>query len=726
MTTQRLDVCLIGAGPRGLSVLERLCANAAEAAPTTSVTIHVVDPYPPGAGRVWRSGQSRHLLMNTVAGQVTMFTDETVEMAGPVLPGPSLYEWARFVSLTGGLDEVGYDEEVLAEARRLTPDSYPTRAFHGHYLEWVHRRVTGTAPASVRTVSHRSRAVGLEERTAGGAQTVVLEDGTRLEGLHAVVLAQGHVPQRRSPREAAHAAFAEARGLRYVPPAGPAEVDLSGVRPGEAVGLLGLGLNFFDYLALLTEGRGGRFERRAGRLVYRPSGREPRLLAGSRRGVPFHSRGENQKGPHGRHHPLVLTPEVISGLRRRARERGGLDFRSELWPLISKEVETVYYTALLTSRGREAAAHRLRAAYPSAPRGGAEEDRLLTESGIPPRQRWNWDRIARPCPAHGLRSPAAFRSWLLEYLRADLEAARAGNVHGPLKAALDVLRDLRNEIRLVVDHGGLTARSHREDLDAWYTPLNAFVSIGPPARRIEEAVALIEAGVLTVLGPRTVARADAEEGAFVLESRAVPGSRRPVTTLIDARLPGTDVRSSADPLLSGLLADGQCVPYVVGGARDGRGGHETGAPETDGHETGAHETGGHETSGHETGGRETSGHETSGHETGGHETSGHEAGGRGTGGHETGGLAVGPSPYHLLNAAGRPHPRRFAFGVPTESVHWATAAGVRPGVGSVILSDADAISRAVLALRDGSPTDPNGPTGPTGPTGPETIEVSVP
>ncbi|EXU68472.1 hypothetical protein Z951_09255 [Streptomyces sp. PRh5] len=670
MTTQRLDVCLIGAGPRGLSVLERLCANAPEAAPTTSVTVHVVDPYPPGAGRVWRSDQHRHLLMNTVAGQVTLFTDETVEMAGPVLPGPSLYEWARFVSLTGGLDEVGcevgYGEDVLAEARRLGPDSYPTRAFHGHYLEWVHRRVTGTAPASVRTVSHRSRAVGLEERTAGGAQTVVLEDGTRLAGLHAVVLAQGHLPQRRSPREAAHAAFAEARGLRYLPPANPAEVDLSGVRPGEAVGLLGLGLSFFDYLALLTEGRDGRFERRAGRLVYRPSGREPRLLAGSRRGVPFHSRGENQKGPHGRHHPLVLTPEVIRGLRRRARERGGLDFRSELWPLISKEVETVYYTALLTARGREAAAHRLRAAYPSAPGGSAAEDRLLTESGIPLRERWNWSRIARPCPADGLRSPAAFRSWLLGYLRADLEAARAGNVQGPLKAALDVLRDLRNEIRLVVDHGGLTARSHREDLDAWYTPLNAFVSIGPPARRIEEAVALIEAGVLTVLGPRTVARADSEEGAFVLESRAVPGSRRRATTLIDARLPGTDVRSSADPLLSGLLTSGQCGPYAVGGAGNGTGN------------------------------------------------------GNGPGGLETGGLAVGPSPYHLLDGAGRPHPRRFAFGVPTESVHWATAAGVRPGVGSVILSDADAISRAVLALRDGSPTDPNGPTGP------ETIEVSVP
>jgi hypothetical protein len=53
-------------------------------------------------------------------------------------------------------------------------------------------------------------------------------------------------------------------------------------------------------------------------------------------------------------------------------------------------------------------------------------------------------------------------------------------------------------------------------------------------------------------------------------------------------------------------------------------------------------------------------------------------------------------PYRLLDAQDRPHPRRFAFGVPTESVHWVTAAGIRPGVNSVILGDADAIARTCL------------------------------
>jgi hypothetical protein len=52
----------------------------------------------------------------------------------------------------------------------------------------------------------------------------------------------------------------------------------------------------------------------------------------------------------------------------------------------------------------------------------------------------------------------------------------------------------------------------------------------------------------------------------------------------------------------------------------------------------------------------------------------------------------------VLDAEDRPHPRRFAFGVPTETVHWVTAAGIRPGVDSVILGDADAIARSCLAV----------------------------
>jgi hypothetical protein len=88
---------------------------------------------------------------------------------------------------------------------------------------------------------------------------------------------------------------------------------------------------------------------------------------------------------------------------------------------------------------------------------------------------------------------------------------------------LDVLRDLRNEVRLAVDHGGLEGNSHRDDLEGWYMPLNAYLSIGPPASRIEEMIALIEAGVLELTGPGTQIRLDTAEPTFLAGSTEVPG-----------------------------------------------------------------------------------------------------------------------------------------------------------------------------------------------------------
>ncbi|MER5972460.1 FAD/NAD(P)-binding protein [Streptomyces sp. NPDC002055] len=637
MSGGHLAVCLVGAGPRGLCFLERLCANERTAPSQESVTVHVVDPAPPGAGAVWRTDQSRHLLTNTVASQITVFTDADTRVEGPVEPGPSLYEWAagpaRFE------ESGGYDEAVLAEARTLGPDSYPTRALYGHYLRSCFRRVVARAPAHVTITVHRSRAVAVADThgVPGGPQGVRLEDGTRIHHLDSVVLAQGHLPAQLTPGQERTASLARIHHLSYVPPANPADVDTGRVEPGEPVLLRGLGLNFFDYMALFTSGRGGVFDRVGGRLVYRPSGREPRLHASSRRGVPYHARGENEKGASGRHTPRLLTPDVIAALRERSRSGERVHFRADVWPLVAAEVESVYYGGLLASRGTgsEEFAHRYLSA--SAPQRAA----LLDDHGIAPADRWDWERLSRPCDGRTFADREDFRGWLLDYLERDVREARAGNVSGPLKAALDVLRDLRNEVRLVVDHGGLEGGSHLNDLEGWYTPLNAFLSIGPPASRTEEMIALIEAGILELTGPGTQIRVDTDRPAFVARSTVVPGPPVRSRHLIEARLPPPDIRRTADPLLRHLFLTEQCRPHRIDG--------ECGVS------------------------------------------------------HETGGLSVTERPCRVVDGQGRPHPRRFAYGVPTESVRWVTAAGVRPGVDSVTLGDADAMARAVLALSPARP-----------------------
>ncbi|MEV7504708.1 FAD/NAD(P)-binding protein [Streptomyces sp. NPDC093018] len=615
-----MEVCIVGAGPRGLCVLERIVARAVAEPRARSVTVHLVDPHPAGAGAVWRTDQAGCLLMNTVASQVTVFADETAGSDVPLLGGPSLYEWAR------------RDPQEASRAPR--PDDYPTRAQYGRYLRWVLGYLVERAPDEVTVRVHRDRAVRLREGPRG--QAVHLSGGTTLGGLDAVVLSQGHLPVAPTAEETALGDHAARHGLCYVPPGNPADADLSKLGPGHRVLLRGLGLNFFDHMALLTVGRGGSFETGAdGRLVYRASGREPLLFAGSRRGIPHQARGANEKGPSGVHEAVVLTPEVIASLRHRARRDGSLSFRRHVWPYIAKEVETAYYVGLVRNRGLDpAASEAFRGAVLAAPCGSAAERSVLDAYGIGEDARWDWEHLARPYLGRTFRSAEHYGEWAAGYLRQDAERAARGNLSDPVKKALDVLRDLRNQVRAIVDHAGVTGTSYRDELRRWFTPLNAFLSIGPPRSRTLEALALMEAGVLRLIGPRLRVEPEATGRGFLAWSPMVAGAPVRADALIEARLPEPDVRRTTDPLLRDLLARGEAASFRV--------------PDPDGP------------------------------------------------GYDTGALAVTERPARLVDAAGRAHSRRFAFGVPTEGVHWVTAAGIRPGAGSVTVLDADAISRALF------------------------------
>ncbi len=76
----------------------------------------------------------------------------------------------------------------------------------------------------------------------------------------------------------------------------------------------------------------------------RPAG-EPRLWAGSRRGVPYHSkisaalRGET---------PGACASSRPQAVRRVLERHAELDFRAHLWPLIAKEAGYGYYRELFT------------------------------------------------------------------------------------------------------------------------------------------------------------------------------------------------------------------------------------------------------------------------------------------------------------------------------------------------------------------------------------------
>ncbi|MDX2590844.1 MULTISPECIES: FAD/NAD(P)-binding protein [Streptomyces] len=534
-----MKVAIIGSGPRGVSVLERMAARLAEGPVHEVVEIHLIDSHRVGTGRIWRTDQPRWFLMNTVADEVSAFSGPPD--GGPARPGagPSLAQWWSSV-----------DPEYPG------PNSYAPRALHGRYMRFLLDAIEKNLPERVRLIPVHATVDALE-RTGDGYR-LTLRDGSGLT-VDRVVLTTGHTTPEltgNQRRLAAHAA--RHPGLRHIAGDSAADMPLDEIPAGSAVGVLGLGLSFYDVMAALTEGRGGHYDEDGGRLVYRPTGSEPVIVAGSRSGMPLPGRGRNQKHHDHRHrHVLFTTQRVLARGRH-----GALSFADDALPWLLAEVELVYYATTLTARGEPGKAAAFEAEVVAAAESGVPDVPAVAAGyGLGDVPRIDLDAQARPFAGRHFAGPEEFTRALTEALAEDLAHADAGNVDDPLKAALDVIRDSRAVIRSLVDFAGLTPVSHREEFLGWYVPRSSFLAAGPPRRRLRQADALLRCGVLRVVGPDTRLRPH-PSGRFSVHSPYVSGSEILVDTVIDARVPTPDMRLDPHPLTRSLREQGIWTSYV--------------------------------------------------------------------------------------------------------------------------------------------------------------------
>ncbi|MCS7476898.1 FAD/NAD(P)-binding protein [Umezawaea endophytica] len=533
---------IIGGGPRALSVLERLAVRATAAA--EPVEVHLIDPVQVGCGRVWRTDQPDWFLMNTVAGEITAFSGPPD--SGPPRPGagPSFAQW---------WDRV--------DPSRAHANDYAPRRLYGRYLLFLLDAIERALPTSARV--HRVTAMVEDLRELGpGGYRLILDDGSEID-VDRAVLVTGHARPRLSGHLLDLRRFARTRpSLRFIPGDSAADMPLSAIPPGSGVGVIGMGLTFYDVVAALTVGRGGRFEESPDGLVYSPSGEEPFLVAGSRSGVPQPARGRNRKPSDFAHRPVFFTEALV----RSDASAGRLDFREHLLPRLMAEVDFVHRAAVLRERSGPAAADdfvvRVRE------KGGASLstlDECAADFGVADVEKLDFDRLSFPFADRTFTDRTTFDAALVNALAADVDEAERGNVDSPVKAALDVLRSLRATIRELTDFGGLLPESHRADLIGWYAPRSAFLAAGPPLVRLRETKALIEAGVLRVIGPRARYAADAASGTFRVSSPCVLGASVAVDTVIDARIPSPDVGADTSPLSRALLRRGLWREFVNGG-----------------------------------------------------------------------------------------------------------------------------------------------------------------
>jgi uncharacterized NAD(P)/FAD-binding protein YdhS len=535
ITPQPVSIAIIGMGPRGLTLLERMVENASMVALGVTITIRAYEPGVCGEGS-HGSDQPDHLLVNTVSSQVTMVVPGSIaEKAG----GLSFVQWAR----AEGYHRRG-EHFVKAAGREITDFDYLPRRLLGEYLIAFHRLLLSCLPSYINFV-HRRVAISDIDRS-GDKFDLELADGSR-ETADFVFIATGHCKRRPNPNDDHFDDFVRrchALNSRLAYFASPYPIaSLASISADATVAVQGFGLTAHDIISELTAGRGGSYEPGVGgELRYLPSGKEPTIVLFSRNCLPFAARGVNQKGLTGRHKAEYFTPQAVARLRHQAAAKNGdrrLDFRKDVLPLIIKEMAYAHRKA----QGKQGI--DINTFEPTS-----EETRLI-------------NRLLWPLADHHFANYSEFVSFFDESIKADLAEASRGNLLSPIKAATEVLRDTREALRAAVEYGGLTPDSHRFFIEEFNAITNR-VAFGPPKQRNHEFMALRAAGVIQIAGgPGSNCRIDESIASFQIETRFGDAIvRHRADALIIGRLDVFSPDTDNSALTRNLVKRGFIKPFV--------------------------------------------------------------------------------------------------------------------------------------------------------------------
>lgn len=246
-------IAMIGGGPKCLFALLEL-NDALIKCKEVAVQVDVYDPYPPGAGRVWNTGQPRELRLNVNS---------------------------RIIDASSTLCTRSFDEWRAVNGEDAEQNSYPPRALVGEYLSGQFERL---AEYGCLNLAHRPLAI-TEVARDGSQWEVSTAQGSEL--YDEVVISTGHGLAGYRSEGSLEGAFSAAQ-LTVECDAGA----LGKVPPGSDVLIRGAALTAYDVVLMLTEGRDGGWEQVTSdglsAMRYLPSGKEPaRITMTSRTNIPM-------------------------------------------------------------------------------------------------------------------------------------------------------------------------------------------------------------------------------------------------------------------------------------------------------------------------------------------------------------------------------------------------------------------------------------------------------
>jgi hypothetical protein len=439
--------------------------------------VHVVEPARPGSG-VYDVTQPDYLVLNNPCGQLSLYPFAS-EDHQPTY-GLGLYEWAR----AEGYGWVGETCVRDRSARPVEPHDFLPRRLMGEYLGWFYGALVAAAPTGVEIIHHRAAAVDLIART-DGTELVCLDNGEWLLVEH-VIVTSGHTANEDHAEVVPHQ-----RQLSPYPVTRYADKLPDGLR----VGVSGMGLVAIDVVTALTVGRGGEYVEEGGRLTYRPSGREPKLVMFSRSGLPFCAKSVSGVDRTDVYKPIICTPDVLEAMTAGpAGSRRQVDVRSELLPVMFAEMCGRYYAQRAFQAGGNSVADgaAVRERLEQAWRGGGFEEelgRLAAELGpFDPKELFFGPELN-----HG--SSEEYERAVYRMLEDDFREASVPGGASPVKSASEVFRIFRDPMRSVVEQGGLSLDSYL-DFNADICSRIKRLVAGPPASRSLQFLALMDAGII--------------------------------------------------------------------------------------------------------------------------------------------------------------------------------------------------------------------------------------
>ena len=348
----------------------------------------------------------------------------------------------------------------------------------------------------------------------------------------------------------------------------PVEYFDSAVAPDEKIAIAGMGLVGYDLITALTVGRGGTYDEVGDRLRYVPSGREPDIYVYSRSGVPYCAKSAHGVDPTGDYQPIVCTPTALkemtnpsgSPLRRR------VDFRNDLLPPLYAEMQVRYYVHAAFLRSGSSGASLVRDQLQSNWAAGTfarAVDRLEPTYG-------HFDPASVVFADVGARyeTSDAYQSHVYEMVETDLRQALA--VGGsPVKAAQEVTRILRDQMRKVIEYGGLSMQSFVDFQSNVRGRINR-LEAGPPPLRSQQLLALLDADMVHIpFGPRPDVSV-ADSGEVIIRSTALDKtSEASVRNVVRGHLDLPSLARSSSPLLRRLYTKGRLTQFSYGGTAVG-------------------------------------------------------------------------------------------------------------------------------------------------------------